>query len=152
MPPGYHHGYWETGLGQFSEERFSRLSDALINWQVQIGCGIAIYPEEPVRPGLTFALSFRLPAAGWVAAAGRVVYVTREPGRCGFAYGTLPQHPEQGEEAFTVVRQGEQILFRVCAFSRPQHPLVKLGGPAGRVLQQRVNHAYLRAMREAGQQ
>jgi uncharacterized protein (UPF0548 family) len=148
MPPGYRHGHWETGLGEFSQERFDRLADALFSWQAHRGSGMTIYPGEPARPGLTFALSFRLPA-GWVAAAGRVVYVTREPGRCGFAYGTLPGHPEQGEEAFEVVRQGQRIVFTVCAFSRPGHPLVKLGAPVGRALQGRVNQAYLGAMRAA---
>ncbi len=148
MPPGYHHGQWETELGDFSDERFDRLADALLGWQAQRGSGIAIYPGEPARPGLTFALSLRFPA-GWVAAAGRVVYVTREPGRCEFAYGTLPQHPEQGEEAFQIMRQGQRIVFTVCAFSRPAHPLVKLGAPVGRALAERVNQGYLTAMRAA---
>ena len=32
----------------------------------------------------------------------RVVYVVDEPDRRGFAYGTLPGHPESGEELFLV--------------------------------------------------
>ena len=151
MPSGYHHGTWETDLGPFSEERFDQLADALGHWQAQTGSGFTIYPDEPARPGLTFAFSFPLPGAGWVTAAGRVIYVTREPGRSGFAYGTLPQHPEQGEEAFHLVRQGAKIMFTVCAFSRPRHPLVRLGSPVGRALQARVNNAYLGAMRQASE-
>jgi uncharacterized protein (UPF0548 family) len=32
----------------------------------------------------------------------RVIYTITEPRRKGFAYGTLPGHPESGEEAFTI--------------------------------------------------
>ncbi|HWF82329.1 MAG TPA: DUF1990 domain-containing protein [Streptosporangiaceae bacterium] len=148
MPPGYHHDEWEDDLGAFSQAQFDRLADALRNWRVQSGSGLAIFPAEPVRPGLTFALWFRLPGA-YATATGRVVYVTSEPDRAGFAYGTLPAHPETGEEAFHLVRNGDRLLFRVRAFSRPRHPLARLGAPVSRVLQRRMNQAYLKAMREA---
>ena len=127
--------------------RLPRLADALMTWRVQTGSGLTIFPAEPVRPGLTFALWFRL-AGAYATAVGRVVYVTSEPDRAGFAYGTLPAHPEQGEEAFHLVRQGAQLLFRVRAFSRPRHPLARLGAPVSRVLQQRMNQAYLKTMRD----
>jgi uncharacterized protein (UPF0548 family) len=35
----------------------------------------------------------------------RIVYVIDEPDRRGFAYGTLPGHPERGEEAFIISRR-----------------------------------------------
>jgi uncharacterized protein (UPF0548 family) len=101
-----------------------------------------------VRPALTFAFWFRL-AGAYVTAAGRVVYVTNDADHRGFAYGTLPQHPEQGEEAFHLVREGSRLLFRVTAFSRPRHPLARAGAPATRVIQLHMNQAYLRAMRSA---
>jgi uncharacterized protein (UPF0548 family) len=77
-----------------------------------------------------------------------VVYVTTEPDRRGFAYGTLPGHPECGEEAFHLVRQGSSVLFRVRAFSRPRHPLARLGAPVTRAMQRRTNHRYLEVMRQ----
>jgi hypothetical protein len=50
----------------------------------------------------------------------RVVHVVDEPRRRGFAYGTLPGHPEQGEESFTVTHEADDsVVFRVAAFSRP---------------------------------
>jgi uncharacterized protein (UPF0548 family) len=101
-----------------------------------------------VRPGLTFAFWFRL-AGVYVTAAGRVVYVTSEPRCRGFAYGNLPQHPEQGEEAFHLVRAGSAVLFRVTAFSRPRHPLARAGAPVSRLAQVGMNQAYLRSMRAA---
>lgn len=148
MPPGYHHDEWEADLGGFSQAQFDRLADWLRNWRVQTGSGMTIFPAEPVRPGLTFALWFRLPGV-YATAVGRVVYVTSEPDRAGFAYGTLPAHPERGEEAFHLVRQGDRLLFKVRAFSRPRHPLARLGAPASRVMQRRMNLAYVATMREA---
>ena len=133
MPAGYHHDQWEADLGSFEQARFDQLAAALDRWQAQLGAGLTIFPAEPVRAGLTFAFTFRLPAVH-VVAAGRIVYVTTEPGRRGFAYGTLPCHPEQGEEAFHVVRDGSRILFRVTTFSRPRHPIVRLGAPVSRAL------------------
>jgi uncharacterized protein (UPF0548 family) len=148
MPPGYHHDEWEAELGTFRQEEFDLLADGLAHWLVQRGSGITIFPDEPVRPGLNFAFWFRLPA-GYVTATGRVIYVTNEPDIRGFAYGTLPHHPERGEEAFHLMRQGSQMVFKVRAFSRPRHPLARLGAPVSRALQARMNRAYLSAMREA---
>ncbi len=54
----------------------------------------------------------------------------------------------QGEEAFHVVRHASRILFRVTAFSRPRHPLARIGAPVSRLIQQHTSQAYLRAMRE----
>jgi uncharacterized protein (UPF0548 family) len=147
LPAGYRHDRWEIDLCSFDEATFERLGVAVWQWQVQRGAGLMVYPADPVRPDLTVALCVRLPGA-YVAAAARVVYVTSEPGRRGFAYGTLPQHPEQGEEAFHVVRHASRVLFRVTAFSRPRHPLARIGGPVSRLIQQRTSQAYLRAMRE----
>ena len=55
--------------------------------------------------------------------------VTDQPEEYGFAYGTLPAHPEQGEEAFHVARRSGRLVFTVTAFSRPRHPAARLGGP-----------------------
>src|SRR5215469_19153 len=145
MPPGYAHDRWTCDLGAFDEELFVRAATALGTWAVQRGAGITVFPSSPVEPGLTFALALKLPV-GYVKAAGRVVYVTDEPGRYGFAYGTLPAHPEQGEEAFHLSRNGARLTFTVAAFSRPRHPLARLGAPVARALQLRTTKAYQRAM------
>ncbi len=54
-----------------------------------------------------------------MTAPTRVVYVVDEPDRRGFAYGTLPGHPESGEELFLVERVGDETWAEVRAFSRP---------------------------------
>ncbi len=147
-PAGYHHDQWEADLGSYDAATFDRLASGLLHWQAQRGAGLTIYPPAAVRPDLTFTICFRL-AGVYVTAAGRIVYVTIEPDRRGFAYGTLPRHPEQGEEAFQLIRDGSRILFRVTAFSRPRHPLARLGAPVSRMIQAHINRAYLRAMRAA---
>ncbi len=148
MPTGYRHDQWETDLGAFDAAAFERLAVALSHWQAQIGAGLTVCPPDEVQPGLTFALCFRV-AGLYVTAAGRVVYLISEPDRRGFAYGTLPHHPEQGEESFQLIREGRRMLFRVTSFSRPRHPLARLGAPVSRTIQARTNRAYLTAMRGA---
>ena len=70
-----------------------------------------------------------------------------EPSRAGFAYGTLPGHPEQGEEAFVVRLMDDGVVrFDVVAFSRPGSTLTRLAGPIGRVAQSVALRGYLRAL------
>jgi uncharacterized protein (UPF0548 family) len=144
-PPGYRHDRWTADLGTWTADAFGRAAAAVGHWQLQRSAGLTIYPGDPVRAGATFALVFRL-GAFYVVAAGRIVYVTSEPHRFGFGYGTLPTHPEQGEEAFHVVRQGSRLLLEIVAFSRPRHPLARLGAPVTRAVQMRVTRRYLSAL------
>jgi uncharacterized protein (UPF0548 family) len=76
------------------------------------------------------------------------VSVTDDESRYGFAYGTLPGHPERGEEAFHVVRTGDgEVSFEVVAFSRPADRLARLGSPIARLIQTRVTRGYLDGVR-----
>jgi uncharacterized protein (UPF0548 family) len=150
LPAGYRHDRGEVDLGRFDEGRFARSALALRQWQAQRGAGLTVFPDEDVEPGATFALVIRLPA-GFVTAAARVVYVVDEPGHYGFAYGTLPAHPERGEEAFHVERHGDRLRVRIVAFSRLRNPALRLGAPVGHFLQRRAMKSYLSAMRQAAQ-
>ena len=83
-----------------------------------------------------------------IAAPCRIVGVIDEPNRWGFAYGTLPGHPEQGEESFHVRRTaGGEVSFEIVAFSRPAALLARLGSPVARIVQARVTRAYLEGVR-----
>lgn len=80
----------------------------------------------------------------------RVVYTLDEPDRFGFAYGTLAGHAEQGEERFLVTQSAAgEVAFELFAFSRPRHPLARLGTPVARLLQRQAAAAYSAAMRRA---
>jgi uncharacterized protein (UPF0548 family) len=77
----------------------------------------------------------------------RVVYVIDEPARRGFAYGTLPGHPERGEEAFVVERQPDGSVWLVIrAFSRPSNALMWIAYPVARLLQAFYTARYERAL------
>jgi uncharacterized protein (UPF0548 family) len=88
------------------------------------------------------AIALRIPC--------QVVYVVEEPGRLGFAYGTLPGHPEAGEELFLLEQDGEhRVRFTVSAFSRPVTRLARAGGPFSHWLQAKMTDRYLTALERA---
>jgi uncharacterized protein (UPF0548 family) len=148
MPPGYAHDRESADLGPFDPATFDRAAAALRTWQIQAGASLQVYPDDPVADGATFALMIKRPAAVYVLAAGRVVFVLDEPGRRGFGYGTLPGHPEQGEESFVLARRGDRMYFDITAFSRPRHPLARFAKPVSRLLQRQTTRRYIAAMRE----
>jgi uncharacterized protein (UPF0548 family) len=150
LPPGYRHDRWQCDLGPDDGDRFDRAASALREWAPQKGAGLRVVPAAPVAHDLTFALVLR---AGllWVMAGARVIYVTEEQDRWGFAYGTLVSHPEQGEEYFGVVRDSGRVHFEIVAFSRPRHPLARLGAPATRYLQVRTTRRYMEAMQRTAE-
>jgi uncharacterized protein (UPF0548 family) len=82
------------------------------------------------------------------------VYVVDEDGpfqRFGFAYGTLPEHAESGEERFTVKwhKADDAVWYDILTFSRPQQLLTRLGYPVARKLQKRFARDSAAAMRRA---
>ena len=116
-------------------------------WQAHIGAGAEIFPANlGVTHGETVLVQLRTRPL-FVVAPCRIVYVIDEPTRFGFAYGTLPGHPEEGEESFVVTRDVTgDVRFDVTALSRPAETLAKLGSPAGRLIQRRVTNGYLKAL------
>jgi uncharacterized protein (UPF0548 family) len=144
MPPHYVHDRSRVGLPTGS---FDRAADALHRWQAHRGAGVDVHPgDAPLRPGADVVV---VASVGPVRALApcRIVYLIDEPDRFGFAYGTLPGHPEQGEEAFVVERVGADVSFSIVAFSRPAELLARVGRPVARRVQRRVTHAYLDAIR-----
>jgi uncharacterized protein (UPF0548 family) len=90
----------------------------------------------------------------WWLNACRIVYVVDEEEpvkRYGFAYGTLPEHAESGEERFTVEwhEADDAVWYDIVAFSRPQQLLTRLGYPCARRLQKRFARDSVAAMRRA---
>jgi uncharacterized protein (UPF0548 family) len=77
----------------------------------------------------------------------RVVYVIDTPSRKGFGYGTLPGHPESGEEAWILSRQDDgSVWLTIRAFSRPSSPTWWLVYPALRIVQAVYTRRYERAL------
>src|SRR5262249_38584016 len=110
-------------------------------------------PETPIQAGQVVAVIARLFGLSWLNAC-RIVYVVDEQGpvqRYGFAYGTLPEHVESGEERFTVEwhEADAAVWYDILAFSRPQQLLARLGYPLARRLQKRFARDSAAAMQKA---
>lgn len=145
LPEGFRHDRYEIVLGQ-AGDAFERGVAGLRQWAAHRGAGFVVEPARPPAEGATVAVAAPLGPLT-AAAVCRIVSVVDEADRYGFAYGTLPGHPECGEEAFVVERAGEgRALFRIIAFSRPAELLARIGGPVTRALQQRATRRYLRAL------
>ena len=147
-PAGYHDDRHSVSLGAGSD-CFGRAVAALKGWQVHTRSGIRIFPEgQDLAPDVTVLSVVRAGPLATVAPC-RVIYVVDEADRFGFAYGTLPGHPEKGEESFIVEKSADgAVRFILRAFSRPNDLLTRLGGPIARQVQQRATTAYLEAMKE----
>lgn len=99
-----------------------------------------------LRPGDTANLS--IPFGPFhVSSPVRVVYVVDEPSRKGFAYGTLPGHPESGEEAWLLSRTEDgSVWMTIRAFSRPSSKRWWAVYPVLRIVQGVYTRRYERAL------
>jgi uncharacterized protein (UPF0548 family) len=148
LPAGYHHVRAATDLGA-GDDTWARAQAAIRAWAAHRGAGMTVVPADaPIVEGTTVAVVTSLGPLH-VLSACRIVRVVDEPDRFGFAYGTLPSHPEEGEERFVVTRSAGSVTFEVVAFSRHHDLLTKLGGPIPRHLQTRATRQYLNGMRDA---
>jgi uncharacterized protein (UPF0548 family) len=68
--------------------------------------------------------------------------------RFGFAYGTLTNHAESGEELFEVFIDPKtaDVSYRIHAMSWPQAALARVGKPIARILQARFRSHSAAAM------
>jgi uncharacterized protein (UPF0548 family) len=89
----------------------------------------------------------------WVLNACRVVYVVDEQRpirRFAFAYGTLPDHAEFGEERFQVEwEEDDSVWYDLLAFSRPNQLYSRIAYPYVRYKQNQFAKDSLRAMKAA---
>lgn len=100
------------------------------------------WPQNlPLKTGETVVVTARTWGLWWINAC-RIVFVIDEAGpihRYGFAYGTLPEHVESGEERFLVEwnETDSTVSYDILAFSRPNTRFAKLGKPIARRTQKR---------------
>jgi uncharacterized protein (UPF0548 family) len=145
QPGNVHGGYTvdhnRIKLGQGQDTYLSAMS-ALQSWQqFDLGWVTVVLPGKPLEVGTAVAVLARV-FGFWSLNAARIVYVIDERQgqrtRFGFAYGTLPDHVERGEERFTVEWcADDSVWYDIYAFSRPKHPLARIGFPITRMLQKR---------------
>jgi uncharacterized protein (UPF0548 family) len=146
LPSGYTHVRRSAVVGHGPED-FWRASEALLSWEVPRRAGLEVTASAPrAAVGETVEVVLRLGPVRFRAPC-RVVLVVDEPTVQGFAYGTLPGHPEQGEELFQVrLAPDGDVHLDVVAFSRPARWFSRVGAPVARLVQARVTGRYLRAL------
>jgi uncharacterized protein (UPF0548 family) len=151
---GYVVDHNRVKLGE-GRETFGRAAAALLACKMfDVGWARLAPAGAPVEVGTTVAVLARHFGIRSLNVS-RVVYGIEEDDgdvrRRGFAYGTLPEHAESGEERFTVEwrRDDDSVFYDLYAFSRPNHALARLGRPVARGLQRRFAQDSLQAMVKA---
>jgi len=147
LPAGYHHLTRHVMIGR-GHQVFADAAADIASWQVQLRAGLTVSASAPTAlPGAVAELGLGLGSLR-LRAPCRVVYAVDQPRRRGFAYGTLPGHPESGEEAFIVDHHDDDtVSFTITAFSRPLTAVAKVAGPAGGFIQSWITSRYLRSLR-----
>jgi uncharacterized protein (UPF0548 family) len=133
---------------------FRAAKAALQRWkQFDLGWVEARPPETSIQIGEVVAIVARIGGV-WSLNACKIVYVVDDSGptsRFGLAYGTLPDHAESGEERFLIDwdHADDSVWYDILAFSRPHHPLARLGYPFVRKTQKRFARESAAAMLRA---
>ena len=150
-PTGYSVDHNRARLGR-GIDTFERATAALYAWKMlDVGWARLVPAGAPVEVGTTVAVLARHYGFHSLNPC-RITYTIEQNEsdfvRRGFAYGTLPDHGERGEERFTVEwrREDDSVFYDLYALSRPNHPLAWLGYPLARRLQHRFAKNSLQAM------
>jgi uncharacterized protein (UPF0548 family) len=147
LPTGYHHMRRSEIIGNGSAF-FAGASEALMSWQMHSRAGLQVVASAP-RAARDVVALMRLGVAGHgLVIPCRVVYAIAEERRVGFAYGTLPGHPERGEESFVIeLLDDDQVRLQVSAFSLPARWFTRLARPISGRAQALMTARYIRALR-----
>lgn len=142
-PGGYGHLHASAVIGH-GRQRYEDAAEAVMRWGMLRGAGVRVEATTDVAA----VGSEVLVGLGPVRAPCRVVYVVDEADRRGFAYGTLPGHPETGEELFAVRYDpaSDAVYAEVTAFSRHATWWSRLAGPITSLAQRVISKRYLRAL------
>ncbi len=130
---------------------FDGAARGLREWAPQRALGARVHPPTaPIETGTSVLIVLR---AGpfEVVAPDRIVACVDEPGRFGFAYGTLPGHLERGEESFVVRLDPEDgtVTATITVVAGPASRAAAATGPVLRILQRRAVRSYLAALHRA---
>ena len=150
IPDGYTVDRNRVRLGA-GPATFQAAIEALAAWKMFDLEWARVYPTGAViEAGTTVAVVVRH-FGFWSLNACRIVNVFDEQRRFGFAYGTLAQHAEKGEERFWVEwnESDDSVYYDILAFSRPRQWQARLAWPLSRMLQRRFARDSMAAMKHA---
>jgi uncharacterized protein (UPF0548 family) len=143
---GYKSSRHEKMIGH-GQADFDRAVEGIRTWQAHRAAKVSLRSITPIEVGQTalfvvtlFPMEIRI--------CCRIVSVVHEPNRFGFSYGTLPCHPEVGEEQFLVERNPDtnDVTFRINVFWKSVSPLLRLGSPITKAMQRNYTQRYLNGM------
>jgi len=141
---GYNHLHHQVTLRR---RDFDGAARDLLEWRMHSRAGLGVQASDiPLLQDTVVMMRWGLgPLA--VKIPCRVLEVIDNSRRRGFAYGTLPGHPEAGEERFILEQlEDGRILFTITAYSRPASTLARLAGPISRAAQSFMTRRYLKAL------
>lgn len=149
LPAGYHHAVHTAVVGSGRAD-FERAAAAVLDWAQQRGLGLRVRATGPARlPGTVVVLTAGTPRFGYDIPC-RVVWASTEGDERGFSYGTLPGHPERGEERFTVrLMPNGDVVYEIAVFFRLASPAARLAGPLSLGMQRLATRRYVSAIRRA---
>lgn len=149
LPQGYHHQQISAPIG-YGQVQFEAAAELLLRWGMHVQAGLNPQVSDPVVQENSVAVLRLGLGPVRLTVPVRVVRVVDEPARQGFVYGTLPGHPERGEESFVVqLADDGTVFFHLRAFSRPGRWFTRLGAPVARAGQALISERYLTAVRGA---
>ena len=150
LPRGYNIDQNRERLGK-GGQTFYEATASLRAWQMfKLGWVELFPPNVQIDVGATVAVLVHH-FGFWSLNACRVVYVIEEDRRFGFAYGTLEDHAEQGEERFLVewLPEDDSVRYNILAFSRPKKWQARVVRPMSRMLQRKFARDSIGAMMQA---
>ncbi len=143
-----------SGVIGHGQQAFERAKLALAQWRHFDFGWVELFPRgAAIEPGSVVAILVHH-LWFWSLNGCRVVYTLgdrRTGARFGFAYGTLSNHAELGEEIFEVslVPDSEEVIYRIRAVSKARATLARIGYPFTRMLQERFRRDSITALRRA---
>jgi uncharacterized protein (UPF0548 family) len=146
LPHGYRHATRRVTVGH-GRGTFERTAAAVLDWRAQQALGLRIRATGPAsRLGTVVVLTAGRPRFGYDLPC-RVVWGAAAGEERGFAYGTLPGHPQCGEERFAVrLALSGAVVFEIRSFFRLASPLARLGGPVSLLMQREATDRYVSAI------
>jgi uncharacterized protein (UPF0548 family) len=152
-PAGFNADLATAVIGH-GQQTFERAKNALAQWRHYEMGWVELFPRgASIEPGTVVAVLVRH-LGFWSLNGCRVVYGVgdRQTGSSfGFAYGTLTNHAELGEEIFEVILEPEsgEVIYRIQAVSKPRAAMARIGYPFARYFQERFRRDSLGALQRA---
>ncbi|MET4095419.1 DUF1990 domain-containing protein [Arthrobacter sp. UYCu712] len=141
-----------TYLGD-GPDTYRRVAQGILTWELQKRSGLRVRTDSDVVCGARVVSGFGV-GPFRINAPCEVVWVSRPvpgdgPQRAGFGYGTLPGHPERGEEAFEVeIDAAGRVFLKITAFSRHSNWFYTAGGLVARAAQRHITSRYIEGARQ----